>query len=102
MKTSHEESQYFTNQHFNKWLNENFDPDQIQDLLDSCADDGLYPQEFIDYQYDAMRFDKEKTVYPIQEKPIISTEQDNESGTFNEEEWIEYMEAFYLQDGQLV
>lgn len=58
-------SDYATPKNFLYWLSHNFDGDEIQGLLDSAADDEVYPEEFIQYCYDAMAFDHEKTVYPV-------------------------------------
>ena len=59
-------SDYLNNHTFQYWLNENFDCDEIQDQLDSIAGDQLYPEQFIQWCYDALAFDQERTCYPIQ------------------------------------
>ena len=57
---------YLNNHTFQYWLNENFDCDEIQNLMDTMASDGVYPEQFVQWCYDALAFDQEHTVYPIQ------------------------------------
>jgi len=66
MSTQHTIADYLNNHTFQYWLNENFDCDEIQNLLDSVADDGVYPEQFVQWCYDALAFDTEHTMYPIQ------------------------------------
>lgn len=71
---------YLNNHHFNQWLNQQFDdPDDIINLLDTIADDGVYPNEFVDYCYMCLNFDQGKTIYPIvrsYDQPILEDDKE--------------------------
>ena len=70
---------YLTPANYTYWLEQNFEDSELQDMLDTQAEDDAYPEEFIQYCYDSQAFDSERTVWPVTDiNPPLQQPEDEE------------------------
>lgn len=86
---------YLNNAHYEKWLTMQFHGQELMDILDSMADDGLYPGEFIEYCQDCMAIDNGRTVWKMPTSaPPIEIEEEEIDHEFH------FMEAPLSEDAE--